>query len=111
MRFVKKLALLGIVAATAGCDQVTKHIAAARLAGMPGREYLAAILRLEYAENTGGFLSIGATLPQAIRTLVFVVGTAGVLAAVSALVLKHRSNPWMVLGVTLALGGGVSNLF
>ena len=99
------------MAGTAGCDRVTKHIAAIRLAGMPGREYLAAMVRLQYAENTGGFLSIGADLPYWIRTSVFSAGTAAILLTVAVLVSKHRSNKWMTLGLSLILAGGASNLF
>jgi signal peptidase II len=99
------------MAATAGCDRVTKHIAVTRLAGMPDREYLAAIVRLQYAENTGGFLSIGANLPYWVRTTVFTVGTAAILIAGSLLVLKHRSDKWTTMGLCLTLAGGASNLF
>ena len=57
-------AFLLIVAAlgTIGCDRVTKHAAAAYLAGTPTRSFLGDTIRVGYVENTGGFLSLGAEL-------------------------------------------------
>lgn len=43
------------------------------LAGEPVRSYAADTLRVGYAENTGGFLGLGADLPPAARTAVFSV--------------------------------------
>jgi signal peptidase II len=111
LKLVKKLILLGVMAATAGCDQVTKHIAAARIDGIATRGLLGLTVRFQYAENTGGFLSLGASLPHTIRTSLFVIGTAAMLLALLVLLLKHRSNTWMALGLSLALTGGASNLF
>jgi lipoprotein signal peptidase len=69
------LALTLAVLSTIGCDRVTKHAAATFLPGLPSRSYLADTVRLEYVENTGGFLSLGAELPSAVRTGLFTVGT------------------------------------
>ncbi len=44
-----------LVAATIGCERVTKHIAAQQLAGRPTQSYFADTPRLGYAANTGGF--------------------------------------------------------
>ena len=54
--------LLLLVAAllTIGCDRVTKHVATTMLAGEPDRSFWADTVRLGYAENAGGFLSLGA---------------------------------------------------
>jgi signal peptidase II len=78
-RISVRVALLIAVVATIGCDRMSKRIATATLAGEPGRSYLADTIRLEYAENTGGFLSLGATLPLAARTAVFTCGPGALL--------------------------------
>jgi hypothetical protein len=54
-----RLALLVAIGATIAWDRVTKHVAATTLAGTPGRSFLAEMVRLEYVENTGGFLNLG----------------------------------------------------
>src|SRR5262245_29493999 len=97
--------------ATIGCDRVTKHVAATSLAGTPGRSYLADTVRLEYAENTGGFLSLGARLPAEARTLLFVAVTGTVLAVATIVTIRSRPEGWRALGLTLFIAGGASNWF
>jgi signal peptidase II len=79
--FRARLALLSVAMLTVGCDRVTKHVATAALASEPARSYMADTFRLDYAENTGGFLSIGASLPEHVRTMLFTIGTGVVLVA------------------------------
>jgi signal peptidase II len=68
------------------------------------------IVRLQYAENTGGFLSIGAALAPRVRTAIFTVGTGLVLMAVLIAAIKLRRRPWHLVGACLAFTGGASNL-
>lgn len=101
--------LLVLALATVGCDRVTKHIAATTLAGRPGQSYWADLLWLGYTENTGAFLSLGAGLPQTLRSALFIWGT-GVLL-VGLIVLALRARTWPALGLTLFVAGGLSNWF
>ena len=94
---------------TIGCDRVTKHVASTTLAGMPGRSFLADTVRLEYVENTGGFLSLGANLPPSTRTAVFTIGTGLVLLVLLGAAIKFKLQGWPLLGLTLFLAGGMSN--
>ena len=68
------LLAVGIVV-TIGCDRVTKHVAATALAGTAGHSFLSDMVRLQYAENTGGFLGVGGDLHPGIRTSLFTVAT------------------------------------
>jgi signal peptidase II len=95
---------------TIGCDQTTKHLAWTTLAGMP-QSFLADTLRLDYVENTGGFLSLGADLPPATRTAIFVVGNSLLLLALVAVGIRQRWSGLSLLGLTLFAAGGLSNLF
>jgi signal peptidase II len=104
-----RLVLLIAISATIGCDRVTKHVAATRLSGGPGRSFLADTFRLEYAENTGAFLSLGADWPRPIQTAVFGAGNA-LLLAIFVVVVRRGWPTRTLLGVSLLVGGGVSNL-
>jgi signal peptidase II len=53
---------------------VTKHVAATTLSEASSRSFLADTFRLEYVENTGAFLGLGADWPLPVRTAVFGVG-------------------------------------
>ncbi len=87
-----RLALLFVVVATIGCDRVTKHAATLMLAGTADRSYLADTVRLTYAENTGGFLGLGAEWPPAVRTTVFVVLTGLVLIGLAGIALRRAAT-------------------
>jgi signal peptidase II len=105
-----RLVLLAVVATTIGCDQVSKHVASTHLMDGPGRSYLGDSLRLEYSENTGAFLSLGAGLPWWARTTLFSVGTAVLLIGCVVAALTRRSKGVALFGLWLLFAGGFSNL-
>jgi len=74
--------LIIAIGATIGCDRVTKHVAATTLADASSRSFLADTFRLEYVENTGAFLGLGADWPLAVRTTVFGVGNGLLLSGI-----------------------------
>ncbi len=94
---------------TVSCDRLTKHVAVTTLAGAPNRSYFADTVRVEYVENPGGFLSLGASLPPILRTGVFTVATGLALLGMVALVMRRTISPVAQLGLTLFAAGGVSN--
>jgi lipoprotein signal peptidase len=85
MKTAGRIAVVIATVATIGCDRVTKHAAITMLAGAPGQSYLADTVRISYVENSGGFLSLGASWPSVVRTLFFTVGTGVVLLALAVL--------------------------
>jgi signal peptidase II len=111
MPFGRWLVVLALFAATIGCDRVTKHIATQSLAGAPTKSFLADTVRLTYAENAGGFLSLGADFAEPIRTTVFTVGTGVILLILVAWLWRAGSQTWRTAGLSLFIAGGVSNWF
>ncbi len=109
--WLTRVAMFAVVAQTIGCDQVSKHVAAEHLLGAAPRSYLGDSLRLEYAENSGAFLSLGANLPSSARTAIFVVGTGALLLGCGVAAIRQRGPTLGLLGLALVFGGGVSNLF
>ncbi|HET9270889.1 MAG TPA: signal peptidase II [Vicinamibacterales bacterium] len=105
-----RLLLLVAIGATVGCDRVTKHLASTTLADAPSRSFLADTLRLEYAENTGAFLSLGADWPRPVRTAVLGVGNTLLLVALTVVAVRRRWPRTALLGVALFVAGGASNL-
>jgi signal peptidase II len=105
-----RLTLLAIVVFTIGCDQVSKRVATTHLVDTPRKSFLGDAVRLEYAENRGAFLSLGADLPPWARTALFTVGTSLVLVACIVSLFTHAWPRPAVLGICLYLGGGASNL-
>jgi signal peptidase II len=69
------------------------------------------MFRLHYAENTGAFLSLGASLPQPWRHLVFTVLVGLFLLALLAYLLCSRSlSGFQRVSLSFVCGGGLSNL-
>jgi signal peptidase II len=109
MLFRRWCLIVLLVAGTVGCDRVTKHIAAQNLAGRPTQSYFADTLRLGYAENTGGFLSLGANLPAPVRTIIFTSATAVLLVLLIAAAWRNGWDRWRTVALSLFIAGGASN--
>jgi signal peptidase II len=99
-----------LIVTTIGCDRVTKHLAVTRLADAEPQSFLADSFRLEYAENTGAFLSLGSTLPDRWRTGLLTFGVALGLIVVAVTAVKKRWTGLPLAGAALIWAGGVSNL-
>jgi signal peptidase II len=112
-KVVKSLALLLLVVMTIGCDRVTKQLATENLAGEPAHSYFADTFRLTYAENVGGFLSLGPGMPSALRNAVFTVVTGALLLvlALFAWRQRQRGSAWHAAALALFIAGGASNWF
>jgi signal peptidase II len=99
-----------LLAATAGCDRVTKHLAVTTLAGLPSQSYLGDTVRLDYHENSGGFLSLGATWRPEVRTAVFQVANGIFLMATFVVAVRSKWSRLAAVGLILFVAGGLSNL-
>lgn len=97
------------MASTIGCDRVTKHVATAVLADKATQSFLGDTLRLQYAQNMGGFLGLGSELSPIVRTSVFTVAAGVVLAVLLIGLVRSRWSFWPSLGIALLFAGGISN--
>jgi signal peptidase II len=94
-----------------GCDQVTKSLAKQGLAKSGPISFLHDVFRLQYAENSGGFLSLGADSPEALRHWVFVFVVGVLLAGLLIfLITSKKTSSAQSIALSLLLGGGVANL-
>ena len=111
MKTFRRAALLCLLlAATAGCDRVTKHYALITLAGTPGQSFLGDTIRLDYHENAGGFLSAGATWQPATRTVVFQIANGVFLFGTLIMAIRYQWSRLAAAGLILFVAGGLSNL-
>jgi signal peptidase II len=99
-----------VLVCTAGCDQVTKHVARSALglkgsAALPGR-----FIEFTLAENPGAFLSLGASFPQAARTALTVGVGLGLAFLLAYLVRTPKLGRVALFGWALIWAGGISNL-
>lgn len=112
MSTIRRLVIiLATLVACVGCDQSTKHVAKQLLQGRETISVMGDVLRLGYAENVGGFLGIGAALPEHLRIGVFLLLAASSLTALLAYAVMRRNiDLTQRLAVTLVVGGGFGNI-
>jgi len=112
MNRVARLGLLILILLICvGCDQAAKGLARATLASSPPVLLLHGIVRLEYTENAGSILSLGAGWPGEVRFLFFVVVTGIILVVALMLAVTMPRLAFMpFLGLALIAGGGAGNL-
>ena len=109
-RATRMFVVLAVVVSILACDQVTKKIATRQLAGRPRLSMIADSIRLEYAENRGGFLSVGTDLPDTVRRTIFNLGTAALLGCLGVWVGRRTIAGGWALGPALLWAGGAGNL-
>ena len=112
---MKRLSRLGLVVAIliacVGCDQATKSIAKKALISSPPISLLGGAIRIEYSENPGAILGLGANLPEGARLLFSGVFAGIVLAAALAFAAKPQILGLLPLaGLSLVAAGGIGNL-
>jgi len=107
-----RICLIGILLlSTAGCDQLTKQVAKAELVSARPVSLLNNLVRLEYAENTGAFLSIGEHLPGPVLLLASSLLAGAVIFILVRLSLQNRDvRPSLLIGLSLIAGGSIGNL-
>lgn len=94
-----------------GCDQVSKSAARSMLHSGVTESLFADSLRLQLTENSGSFLSLGASLPEQLRFTLFTAAVAVVLIGlVCAALFARRLSTARFVALALLAGGGISNL-
>lgn len=105
------LLVLLVVLSCVAIDQTTKAAAKMALSDGQWHSFAADTVRLQYAENPGAFLSLGASMSESWRTVLFpgILGIS-IAALLTYLVLASLSSADAVVSLSLIAGGGLSNL-
>ena len=111
-KILKKLGfILPIIIVLIIIDLVTKEIAQANLQFKPSVTYLGGFIKLIYAENTGGMLSFGSSIPEFLKVIIFqVLVTILLLFLLGYIVYKNDLTKIQTAAFLLFLGGGFGNL-
>ena len=100
------LVLLSV--AVVGCDQLTKDLARSTLVPYVSHSYAGGFVELLLVENPGGLMSLGDSLPEEWRLLLFRV-LVPVALLIFTLQLWRSSTRAIVIGMALVVGGGLGN--
>jgi signal peptidase II len=94
-----------------GCDQMSKSAARSMLRSGITESLFSDSLRLQLTENPGSFLSLGASLPEQLRFILFTGAVAVILLSlVCAALFARRLSTARFVALALIAGGGISNL-
>lgn len=94
-----------------GCDQLAKEFARRELSYATVPIHMLGMVRFEYAENTGSFLSIGSGLPQDLRRSIHIVSALVVVIGFGLLfAYSYQLDRMRLLGYSLLLAGACGNL-
>jgi len=111
VRFKRDVLILLLLVGCVGCDQLTKDVAQQYLASEPPRSWLHDTVRLEYAENTGAFLSLGSGFSEWLRVILFQVFPALWLIGLAIfLFVAKQIPPLSAVAWSFVLSGGIGNL-
>lgn len=89
-RFNRTVLVLLLLILSVGCDQLTKDIAHQHLALHAPHLWYHDTIRLQYAENTGAFLSVGGGFSEGVRVLLFQVSPALSLLALAIVLIVQK---------------------
>lgn len=107
----KVFLMLILMLSCVGCDQATKRLAQFALKDNKPLSFLSDTFRLEYAENKGAFLSMGANLPDTQRFLLLTILSSALLVGMTIYVcLSRRVKTLEIVGYGMIIAGGLSNM-
>ena len=94
-----------------GCDQVTKSIARQNLVTGESLSFSGNLFILQYIENQGAFLSLGAGAHEQTRFLIFTVIAGLFLIGMACyIIFSKKVTKAEVIAFSMVIGGGIGNL-
>jgi len=107
----KFLFIVLIMLPCVGCDQITKIIARQSIANSTPISFVGNMFRLQYTENPGAFLSIGAGASENMRLWIFTVLVGLFLIGLFVYIMTSPNiSKAQICSLSLVAGGGISNL-
>ena len=111
-RFKKAVLVIFVLCLCVACDRVTKVAARNHLASSPAISFAGDVFRLQYAENKGAFLSLGARLPEKVGFwFLIVVPGLFLLGILGYICIVKEMRLGQLMAFTFILGGGLGNLY
>ncbi|GGB84999.1 signal peptidase II [Dyadobacter sediminis] len=111
-RVARNIAILIILVANIGCDQISKNVIRKHVGFYETISVIENYVTITYVENTGAFLSIGSTLPQSVKILVLsVIPLIALFFGIAYILLKRNLTLMSALALSFAIGGGIGNIY
>lgn len=109
---LRAIIIFAILALNVSCDQISKSIVRKRIQEDEQISVIDNYVRFMRVENEGAFLSLGDSLPKAVRFILLSLFPLAVLGfGIGYLFMKKNISKPMLLGFAFVIGGGIGNLY
>lgn len=111
-RIVTNVAILLVLIANIGCDQISKNIVREKVDYYESINLISNYFTLTKVENDGAFLSLGSTLPETIK-FILLSGIPLITLAfgIGYMFLRKNISFMSMLALSFAIGGGIGNIY
>ncbi|QRR04017.1 signal peptidase II [Dyadobacter sandarakinus] len=111
-RLARNVVITLILITNIGCDQISKNIVRQKVGFYERIDIIKDHLTVTYVENPGAFLSIGSSLPPALRlTILSVIPLITLLFGIFYLLTQRSLTRMSTLALSFAIGGGIGNIY
>jgi signal peptidase II len=111
-RAARNIAVLIILIANIGCDQISKSVIRENVGFYETISVIKNHVTITYVENTGAFLSLGSNLPGFLKTLILsIIPLIALIGGVVYVLVKKNLTPMSTLALSFAIGGGIGNIY
>jgi signal peptidase II len=111
-KIIKTLFIAAIIMANIGCDQVSKTLVREHISYNEDIKFVHNLVTLTKVENTGAFLSLGATMPKPLKMMLLnVLPFAVLLLGLGYVFTKKDMSKISRFAVCCMVGGGIGNIY
>lgn len=111
-RIVRNSMMLIVVMCNFGCDQITKTIVRQEIDYHQNIRFFSDHITLTKVENVGAFLSLGESLPWAVKFIFLSILPVLILAGgIYLLLTKTDLSKAFIVGTSFVIGGGIGNVY
>jgi signal peptidase II len=111
-RLVRNIAIIVILVANIGCDQISKNVIRQNVGFYETIHVVQDYVTITYVENTGAFLSLGSTLPETAKVIILsVIPLIALLFGIIYILVKKNLTWLSALALSFAIGGGIGNIY
>ena len=105
------LIIFSIITSFIAVDQVSKVWAKSHIENEPRKSYVSDTFRLEYAENSGAFLSLGSNMSDKARFIILVLSVGIILVGLLIYTILSNQTLLSLVAYSIILAGGFSNFY
>jgi signal peptidase II len=111
-KIIRSLVIFSVLVMSIGCDQISKRYVRERVNYDERISLISEVLTLTKVENSGAFLSLGDSLPDALRFITLSLLPLVILGfGLGYLIIKIMLPKRVVLGIAFVIGGGIGNIY